>query len=76
MIEVPQVSELVAERVDQTRVLERLAGRDMAQPNSNRAVGVTNAVAVFDVRAFGLDAPVLQAKLLGDPEPVAVQLPN
>src|SRR5262245_60163158 len=67
VVEVPQVRELVAQRVHEARVLERAAGRRVAQADPDAAVGVADAVAAADVGALRLDGAEAQAETLGDP---------
>ena len=71
VVEVTQVRELVAQRVDQARVPQRHPGRDVTQANPDRAVGVADPVAALDVRTLGLDTPKLQTEVAGDARGVA-----
>jgi len=58
MVEVPQVGELVAERIHEARVLERSARSDVAQPDLDRAVGVADPIAAAHSGALGGDRAV------------------
>ena len=73
MVPVLQVSEFMAEGVQQTRVPERFAGDDVDQANLDRAVLETGAVAAFRPCAFGDDRAVPQAEGLRDALGVAGQ---
>jgi hypothetical protein len=46
------MGELVAERVDQARVLEELPGPCVAESDPNLSVGITDTVASADVRTL------------------------
>lgn len=60
VIEVPQVGELVAQRVDETRVLQDPTRPDVPQPNPDGSVLVADAVTAFDVRPLGRERAKLQ----------------
>jgi hypothetical protein len=55
VVEVSEVGELVAERVDQARVLEGLSGSSMTQADPDAPVGVTDPVTPSDVGALRLE---------------------
>ena len=52
VVEMPQVGQLVADGVDQARVLQHLAGLGMVQPDGDPAVGVADAVTALHIRPF------------------------
>ena len=62
VVEVFQMGQLVAERIDQARVLEGLAGRHVVEADANRSVRVADPVATLDVRPLGLDNLIAKAE--------------
>ncbi len=62
----PEVRQLMAEGVDQTRVLERLPRRHVAQPDLDGSVGIADSVTALDVGSFRLENVIAQAKLGAD----------
>ncbi len=67
VVEVPQMGELVAEGIDETRILERLSGLHMSQPDLDRAVRITDPVAALDVGALGLEGLIPQTEAFANP---------
>ena len=67
VIEMTQMRELMAERVDQARILEGLPGRDVDQPNPNRSIpeADTDTIAAFHVGTVIclLDVPIMVPEL-------------
>src|SRR5690606_2369519 len=62
VVEVAQVRELVTQRVDEARVLERLSGARVEQPDADGAVLVADAEPAPHVRALRLDRAIAQAE--------------
>lgn len=62
VIEVPQVGELVAQRVDETRVLEDPTRPHVPQANPDGSVLVADAVSTSDVRPLGREGAQLQSE--------------
>ena len=73
VVEVAQVRQLMAERVDEARVLERPAGRGMEQPDADRAVAVADAEPALHLRSLGLDHPIAEAEDARDAQRVAFE---
>ena len=73
MIEVAQMGQLMAERVDEARVLEGSAGRGVAQSDPDRSVREADAITTLDVRALGLEDAIAQAESGADPLRVPLQ---
>ena len=65
VVEMPRVRELVAERVDQARVLERPTRGGVKEPNLDGVVGEADAVTAPHAGALRLERPVLKAEVLG-----------
>jgi hypothetical protein len=74
MIEVTKVGELVAEGIDEARVLERAAGLGVPEANGNQTVGVAGPVARLDPRVLGHDGTVVEPEGSGDALGVAAEL--
>ena len=55
-MKVPKMGDLVAEGIDQARVLERTTGARVTQPDPNLAVRVADAVAASNVGTFCVKA--------------------
>ena len=73
VMEVPQVRQLVAERIHEARVLERLARANVTQPDPDLTVREADAVAALHVGPLGADGPVAQPEARGDPVGIAAQ---
>ena len=70
VVEVAQVRELVAERVDHHRVLQQIVRAQLVQPDLDAAVRVADAVAAADPLALRLDR--LERQLEGGREDLGV----
>jgi len=73
VVEVAQVRELVAEGVDEARVLERPTRRRVHQPDADGAVGEADAVAPLDVGALRLEHAIGESEARADPQRVPLQ---
>ena len=73
VVEVAQVRELVAERVDQAGVAQEPSGRDVAQPDPDAPVLVADAVAPPDPGRLGIDPPQREPKAAGEVTPIRSQ---
>jgi len=76
VIEVLQVRELVAQRVHEARVLERLARGHVPQPDLDAPIVVADAVAPLHVGAFGIERPIPQAEACTDAIRISPQSPH
>ena len=73
VVEVPEVRELVAERVHEARVLERAARGGVAQADLDRAVRVADSVSAADTCALGGDRAVAEPESPREPLRIAIQ---
>ncbi len=60
VIEVAQVGELVAQRVDQARIAQRLPGHRVVEADLDGSVGEAGAVAARHASTLGFERPVAQ----------------
>ena len=74
VIEMAEMRELVAERVDQARVLERSTRRRVLQADADRPVPVADAQPALHLRALGLDRAVAESEDPRDARRIAFEL--